>query len=230
MRAHLRPTARSTMPVPSILVTQQEGIDRSGQDAQLRCPSRDARCAPGKTVAGRWSGVVDGVSIATPSPVQDGLAVKKLAAPGTVRKRVLRYRVPMANLLQELRDPPLGPVAAMVAYLGAHARPREVVVTTYEELALRFHTGFSGLRRRNGPASRRNDPGYLGLAKARQGNVSCLRPAVEWTEPEPASDRYRRIELNVVDRIWENREDPEEHVFSNPGPPGLGVVLYRAIE
>ena len=58
----------------------------------------------------------------------------------SVRDRVIEYRVPLAELAQELRDPPRGPIAATVEYLRKHARPNDVVVTSYGELPLKFHT------------------------------------------------------------------------------------------
>ena len=39
----------------------------------------------------------------------------------TVRERPFEYRIPLALLVQEFRDPPRGPIAAMVEYLRRHA-------------------------------------------------------------------------------------------------------------
>jgi hypothetical protein len=54
-----------------------------------------------------------------------------------------------------------------------------------------------------------------------------VRDSDAWIEKELSSREYERIELPMVDRRWENREDPEQHIFSNPGPGGPPIVLYR---
>ena len=147
----------------------------------------------------------------------------------TVRDRAVAVRVPFADLLQELRDPPRGPIAAAIESLARHARPDDVIVTTYGELPLKFHTtykvygGETAQLPLDGERVRWIWPRHL---KA----YTSVRPAVEWVEGELARETYERIELRAIDRRWENREDPAEHVFTNPGPPGPPVVLYRASE
>ncbi|RPI55949.1 MAG: hypothetical protein EHM55_06315 [Acidobacteria bacterium] len=147
----------------------------------------------------------------------------------TVRNRSVPVRVPLADLLQELRDPPRGPIAAAIGHLKSHARPDDAIVTTYGELPLKFHTslkvygGETAQLPADGERVRWIWPRHL-------TTYTSVRGAVEWVEGELARGAYERIELDAIDRRWENREDPAEHVFTNPGPPGPPVVLYRASE
>ena len=147
----------------------------------------------------------------------------------TVRDRSVPMRVPIADLIREFRDPPRGPVAATVEYLKVHAHPGDVVVATYGELPLKFHTqlrvygGETAQLPSEGESARWIWPRHLKTYRS-------VQSAVEWVERELATGDYDRIELDVVDRRWENREDPAEHIFTNPGPPGPRVVLYRAAE
>ena len=147
----------------------------------------------------------------------------------TVRNPVNDYSVPLALLVHELRDPPRGPVAASVEYLRRHASSGDVVVAMYGELPLKFHTDltiYGGETAQLPPAQIKTDwiwPRTLVVYPE-------VRPVAEWIRLELAHGKYERIELDAVDRRWENREDPEEHVFSNPGPSGPPVVLYRAAE
>jgi 4-amino-4-deoxy-L-arabinose transferase-like glycosyltransferase len=146
-----------------------------------------------------------------------------------VRDRVREYRVPLAELAQELRDPPRGPIAATVEYLRRHGRPNDVVVTSYGELPLKFHTRltvYGGETAQLPPVDVAADwiwPRHLGRYRE-------VRASEDWIDKELSQGNYAAIELPVVDRRWENREDPEEHIFFNPGPSGPPVVLYRAVE
>jgi hypothetical protein len=146
-----------------------------------------------------------------------------------VRGRVHEYRVPIAQLVGELRDPPRGPIAATVEYLRNHARPNDVVVTSYGELPLKFHTPltvYGGETAQLPPA----DVAVEWVWPRHLGSYREVRAAEAWIDNALASGAYLPIDLPAVDRRWENREDPEEHIFSNPGPDGPRVVLYRAVE
>jgi hypothetical protein len=144
----------------------------------------------------------------------------------TVRQGPMNYRVPLALLRDELRDPPRGPIAAMVAYLREHATDNDVLVAMYGDLPLKFHTrlriygGETGQLPPAGTSVRWIWPRSLTVYPE-------IRPAADWIRQELSTGAYDRIELPVADRQWENREDPEDHVFSNPGPAAPPVVLYR---
>ena len=69
------------------------------------------------------------------------------------------------------------------------------------------------------------------MAASPRGRTRRCALAVEWVEQELAHGDLRAdSSCDAVDRRWENREDPDEHIFTNPGPPGPPVVLYRAAE
>jgi 4-amino-4-deoxy-L-arabinose transferase-like glycosyltransferase len=147
----------------------------------------------------------------------------------TVRRRSVPIRIPLADLLQEFRDPPRGPVSAAIAFFGRHAKPTDIVVTAYGELPLKFHTslrvygGETGQLPKDGERATWIWPRHL-------KPYGTLRASVEWIEHELSRGKYERIELDAIDRRWENREDPVEHIFTNPGPPGPRMVIYKAME
>jgi hypothetical protein len=143
-----------------------------------------------------------------------------------VRGRVFEYRVPLVQLVQELRDPPRGPIAAVVEYLGTHAGPNDVVVTSYGELPLKFHTRLTVY---GGETAQLPPDGVAPswLWRRHLGSYRLVRASEERIDQALRQGNYERIELPVVDRRWENREDPELHIFTNPGPAGPPVVLYR---
>ena len=134
--------------------------------------------------------------------------------------------MPLADMLREFRDPPRGPIAATVEYLRGHAQPGDVLVTTYGELPLKFHTPLDVYGGETAQLPSDGVSAGLDLAAALARSTPGRRPAIEWVERELSRGGYERIELDAVDRRWENREDPEEHIFSNPGParPARGAL------
>ena len=144
----------------------------------------------------------------------------------TVRERPMAYQIPLALLIREFRDPPRGPIAAMIGYLREHARASDVLVTTYGDLPLKFHTDidvYGGETGQLPPDRVRPDWIWPRTLKV----YPEVQPVAEWIDRELSKGTYNRVELPVADRRWENREDPEEHIFSNPGPDGPRVALYR---
>jgi 4-amino-4-deoxy-L-arabinose transferase-like glycosyltransferase len=147
----------------------------------------------------------------------------------TVRDRLVPVRVPLVDLFQEFRDPPRGPIAAAIEYFGRHANPADVVVTTYGELPLKFHTSLHVYGGETGELPNESERARW-IWPRHLTPYSSVRPAIEWVDRELARGKYERIELDAIDRRWENREDPAEHIFTNPGPPGPPVVIHRAVE
>ncbi len=144
----------------------------------------------------------------------------------TVRDREVALRVPIAALLQEFRDPPRGPVAAVVEHLEAHAEPGDVLVTTYGGLPLKFHTPLTiyGGETAQFPSAG-SEPNWVWPRNFAGARWDAVEPALDWLDRQTYLRTYRKVELPAVDRRWENREDPVEHVFTNPGPAGPQVVL-----
>lgn len=186
---------------------------------------------------GRWGKVVTWVTVvalisSTAPFVWSHVALSALARSSgavTVRDRPMEHRIPLALLVQEFLDPPRGPIAAMAEYLRRHANAEDVLVATYGDLPLKFHTS---LEIYGGETGQLPPPGVrTHWIWPRYPKVYAeIRPAAEWVQGTLAGGGYRSIELPVADRWWENREDPELHIFSNPGPAGPPVVIYRAVD
>jgi len=173
--------------------------------------------------------VVAVVTSTAPFVVSHALLATLARATGlvTVRDRPLAYRVPLADLFRELRDPPRGPIAAVVEHLRANARPGQAIVTTYGELPLKFHTNlrvYGGETAELPPDNARAE--WLWRRTLTGPAYREIRESVDWVDRRLAQGGYRRVGLPAADRRWENREDPEWHVFTNPGPAAPPVVLY----
>ena len=178
----------------------------------------------GRVVAGFLVLVL--VTSNVPLTLSHGLMTSLARASGmiTVRHSDHDYRVPLSQLLHELRDPPLGPIAETVGFLREHAYPGEVLVTTYGDLPLKFHANLEVYGGETGQLPDQN-PTWV-WPRHLNAMWDAVQVSVEWLDSHVSLIDYERIELPAIDRRFENQEDPDSHVFSNPGPPGPRVVLY----
>ncbi len=139
-----------------------------------------------------------------------------------------RNDVHLGSFLAELASPPRGPVAAVIDYLNRHAKPGDVVVAEYGEKPLKFHTqcriygGETAQLPTRAPQWlwRRHFPSLWWEVKQTR----------QWVEAQLRSGRWQKIILHgTADSLWENRPDPEVHIFSNRARSGPPVVLWRRV-
>ncbi len=137
-------------------------------------------------------------------------------------------RGPVVPFLHELTHDLDGPIEALVDYLDEHAEAGDVVAITYGDLPLKFYTGLRVVGGLTGEdLSPALDADWIVLrhhviSPDMDGRVRrFLLRNVEW-------ERYRRIELDVADLPFENREEPALHRFRNV-ERGPRLVLHRRV-
>jgi len=136
------------------------------------------------------------------------------------------WRPDLVDLIGELNDPPLGPVAAAVEHLNGYAAPGEAILVTYGVPTLRFHTEldpFGGLTCEMPAAGAPEWIWLRGPWRTHRLSVKTL----EWLDEHVDLDEYETVTLDAPDRQFENREDFHQHVFTNPGPEAPPTVLLR---
>jgi hypothetical protein len=135
------------------------------------------------------------------------------------------WRPAIVDLLAELREPPDGPVAAVVTHLLGYAEPGETVLTTYNVPGLRFHTGlttYGGLT----CALPERPPDWIWLREPWKTH-RLTAVIYDWIAANVDLADYEVITIDVPDRRFENREDIHAHIFRNPGPDAPPVRLLR---
>lgn len=137
---------------------------------------------------------------------------------------------PLSRYLHELRSPPDGPIAGLVAFLDAHADPHDVVAISYGDMPLKFYTP---LRVIGGLTGESLD----GIEEARwivprhytntgeDARIKALLEAMVRAHPE----RYRRHVLAAPDMPFENREDPRLHRFRSAPRRVPRVVVFERL-
>ena len=142
----------------------------------------------------------------------------------------------ISTYLYEITHDYNGPLEGIVEYLNAHAKKTDVVLVTYEDLPIKFYTPLrvmGGLTGENLAAARNAD--WL-IARSnfcspyeipvRQFMITELHGQI--TQDGLQFPGYRKITLYYPDIAYENREDPEEHLFrtATNAPP---IMIFKKI-
>ncbi len=134
----------------------------------------------------------------------------------------------IGTYLYEITHDYNGPVEGVVRYLNAHANPKDVVLITYEDLTVKYYTNLRVLGGLTGED--------LSDAKHAEWIIIRNRPVGPYEKPvfdflatEINAKDYQPIKLDCTDTFFENREDPDDHMWKSPsGEPK--VVIYKRIK
>jgi hypothetical protein len=124
---------------------------------------------------------------------------------------VLAYWWRMPDYLYEITHDFDGPIEGIVLYLGENARPTDVVVTTHEDMPIKFYTNLRVISIMSGEDYKPGkDADWVILRKygneREQAMTDYLLANVPW-------QKYEVITLPYPNTTFENRESPEEHMF-----------------
>jgi len=139
---------------------------------------------------------------------------------------LILWHEPIPDFFYELHHDYSGPIEAIVTYLNANAQKGDIVAATYGDMPIKFYTN---LRVIGGLTGEDLHPAVgADWLIIRSGIVSDKDYAVrqflirntDWRQYEP-------ITLPVPDLLFENREDPGQHMFKSPEMGYPPVVIYK---
>lgn len=140
---------------------------------------------------------------------------------------LLAWWWPIGSYIHELTHPFTGPTEGVVQLLRDKGRPGDVVVASYEDLALKFYTPY---RIVGGWTGEDLTPGeHARWLVIRRNPVNAHEYPVEqfiMAQLKKYHD-YRGIRLNAPDTPFENREEPAEHLYSSAQGTRPLVVAER---
>jgi hypothetical protein len=160
-----------------------------------------------------------------------GLPLGWLGAPGTqVRDRFPSLgpvSSPLAGFVYELGGSFAPPERSLSDYLRIHARPTDVVLTTYDDLPLQFYTGLrvtGGLQGQPLP----DDPDWIVLRQT----ILSLEPGkdldvLRFVQTRIELRRYRPVDFRHRDYTLGNNPDPRFHLFRAPDRAPPLLLLHR---
>ena len=137
-----------------------------------------------------------------------------------------RFSVTLARYVDEITHHVPGPIDGIVRHLDASARPGDRLFISYGDLPLRFYTRLE-IRGGQGCQSLAGWPPpdwvivryFFRFQPAAPAAKQDAERTLQYLKTGISQSAYRRIDLPVVDTIWENIPEPDRHVFRDPGRP-----------
>jgi hypothetical protein len=137
---------------------------------------------------------------------------------------------PMTSFLYEITHDYDGPIEGIVSYLSEHGTEEDLVVITYGDMPLKFYTGMRVLGGLTGEdLSPVRDADWVII---RRNIISDKDAAVhEYIARHLQRDAYQRVELDLPDIPFENREDPSQHLYRSVTDPRIEKVsIFRRVD
>ncbi|MCX6122463.1 MAG: glycosyltransferase family 39 protein [Ignavibacteriales bacterium] len=134
---------------------------------------------------------------------------------------------PMLNYYFELTHDFKGPMEGLVGHLRHHAQPSDTVAITYGDMPIKWYTGLhviGGLTGEN-------------LEKASHARWVIFRKhaicekdemVAEYLSAKLSLSKYRKLIIDAPDTPYENREDPQEHLYRTATEEDR-VIIYERI-
>jgi 4-amino-4-deoxy-L-arabinose transferase-like glycosyltransferase len=146
-----------------------------------------------------------------------------------------RFTITLYKYADEIVHHVPGPIEGIVTYLKGVARPGDRVFISYGDLPLRFYTKLE-VRGGQGCQSLAGWPPpewaivrfFFRFRPAAPGATEDAGRTIQFLKSEVTDSHYRRIDLPVIDTIWENIPEPDRLVFRIPANRAR-VTLYQKI-
>ena len=144
-----------------------------------------------------------------------------------------RLTVMLAKYVDEITHHVPGPIDGIVRHLAASARPGDRLFISYGDLPLRFYTRLE-IRGGQGCQSLAGWPPpdwvivryFFRFQPAAPAAKHDAERTLQYLKTDISRAVYRRVDLPVVDTVWENIPEPDRHVFRDP-PNRPPVSVYE---
>ena len=139
---------------------------------------------------------------------------------------VILYQ-PLINYSYELTHSFRGPMEGLVNYLNKNAQPADTVAISYGDMPIKWYTGLrviGGLTGEN--LEEASHARWVIIRK----HFNCSQGLIvtKYLQSQVQSRQYRKIILDAPDTPYENREDPQNHLYRT----AIGeenVVIYERV-
>ncbi len=146
-----------------------------------------------------------------------------------------RLSVTLARYVDEITHHVSGPIDGIVRHLAAAARPGDRLFISYGDLPLRFYTRLE-IRGGQGCQSVAGWPPpdwvivryFFRFQPAAPAAKQDAERTLQYLKTGISQSTYRRIDLPVVDTVWETIPEPDRHVFRDPGDRPK-ITLYEKV-
>jgi len=141
--------------------------------------------------------------------------------------------ITLAKYVDEITHHVPGPIDAIVRHLATAARPGDRLFISYGDLPLRFYTRLE-IRGGQGCQSLVGWPPpdwvivryFFRFQPAEPAAKQDAERTLSYLKTDISQTAYHRVDLPVVDTIWENMPEPDRHVFRDP-PNRPPISVYE---
>ena len=139
---------------------------------------------------------------------------------------LILFHQPLANYSFELTHDFRGPMEGFVDHLRHHAQPTDTVAISYGDMPIKWYTGLrviGGLTGEN-------------LEDARHARWIIIRKyfnctqgliVTKYLQSQLHEAQYRKVTLDAPDTPYENREDPQNHLYRTATGEDRAIIYER---
>jgi hypothetical protein len=172
-------------------------------------------------------------AVATRSPVLAAAILLLALLPDRAELIHGRLSVTLARYIDEITHHVPGPIDGIVRHLETAARPGDRLFISYGDLPRRFYTPLE-IRGGRGCQSLTGWPPpdwvivryFFRLQPSSAAMKDDSERTVRYLKTGLSQTMYRRIDLPVVDTVWENIPEPDRHTYRDPGDRPK-ITLYE---
>ena len=134
----------------------------------------------------------------------------------------------MPDYLYEITHDFDGPTEGIVEYLNTHGSDSDIAITNHDDIPLKFYTRMRivGLNTGEDVGPARNADWVIVRGRLLDADLEGAR----WLQSNIPWSEYEKITLAYPDTLYENREDPEEHIFRTSADAEPVVIYHRVVE
>ena len=135
---------------------------------------------------------------------------------------------PLSNYYFELTHDFRGPMEGLVGHLRQYAQPTDTVAITYGDMPIKWYTGLRVIGGWTGDnLEGSNNARWVIIRKYHFGNIGLAMK--DYLTSQVKNGKYRKFILFAPDTPFENREDPQEHLYRTATGEDR-VVIYERIQ
>jgi 4-amino-4-deoxy-L-arabinose transferase-like glycosyltransferase len=134
---------------------------------------------------------------------------------------------PMSNEYFELTHDFRGPMEGLVGHLRQYAQPSDTVAITYGDMPIKWYTGLRVIGGLTGENLERASYAHWVILR-KHAVCEKDKKISEYLSTKISWSNYRKIMIDAPDTPYENREDPQNHLYRTATGED-SVVIYERI-
>ena len=148
---------------------------------------------------------------------------------GSVGIFLILFHQPLSNYCYELTHDFRGPMEGFVGYLRQNAQPTDTVAISYGDMPIKWYTGLRVIGGLTGENLEDADHARWIIIRK---HFNCTQGLVvtKFLHSQLQKGRYEKFILDAPDTPYENREDPQNHLYRTATKEDRVVIYERILQ